>query len=173
MGTYKLKISWIGLLKWKEDAPKEGKAHVRTWRQMKQLIMDRFLPVDFEQYLYRLYHNCIQGHRTVAEYTFEFFRLVEHNRTEGTDSQQVARTQTEQQKAVAALGIRVVLRDRILIQNLMEITVTVVANRGTNPTIVPIVGKLTWLKRMRVTMRIMMLMKSTNELIFPMRKAMN
>ncbi|VVA27316.1 PREDICTED: LOC110094610 [Prunus dulcis] len=173
MGTYKLKISWTGLLKWKEDAPKEGKAYVRTWPPMKQLIMDRFLPVDFEQYLYRIYHNCIQGHRTVVEYTFEFLRLVEHKSTEETNSQQVARTQREQHKAVAALGIRVFLRDRILTQNLMEITVIIAANRATNPTIVPIVGKLTWLKRMRVTMRIMMLMKSTNELILPMRKAMN
>ncbi|CAL9000317.1 unnamed protein product [Prunus brigantina] len=80
-----------------------------------------------------------------------------------------AEAQREQQKVVAALRIRVVSRDRILMKNLMEITVIVAANQATNPTIVPIVGKLTWLKRMRI----MVLMKIMKELISLMRKRIN
>ncbi|CAL2255228.1 unnamed protein product [Prunus armeniaca] len=53
----------------------------------------------------------------------------------------------------------------------MEITVIVAANRATNPTIVPIVSKLTWLKRMRMTMKITVLMKSMKKLNSPMTKA--
>ncbi|CAL8152295.1 unnamed protein product [Prunus armeniaca] len=55
----------------------------------------------------------------------------------------------------------------------MEITVIVAANRATNPTIVPIVSKLTWLKQMRMTMKITVLMKSMKKLNSPMRKATN
>ncbi|CAL2252709.1 unnamed protein product [Prunus armeniaca] len=44
-------------------------------------------------------------------------------------------------------------------------------NRATNPKIILIVSKLTWLKRMRMTMRIMVLMRSMKEL--DKRKATN
>lgn len=53
--------------------------------------------------------------------------------------------QREQQKAIATLGI-LVSRDKILMQNFMEITVIVAANWAINPTIVQIIDKLTWLK---------------------------
>ncbi|CAL2265438.1 unnamed protein product [Prunus armeniaca] len=55
----------------------------------------------------------------------------------------------------------------------MEIIVIVATNQATNPTIVQIVGKLTWLKRMRMTIRIMVLMKIMKELISLMRKRIN
>ncbi|KAI5334242.1 hypothetical protein L3X38_024375 [Prunus dulcis] len=154
MGTYKLKISWIGVVvemffelmevpevkmvkligfhpkgsaavwwnQLQKTCQRQRKAHVLTFRWMKQLMMDRFLPTNFKQYLYHLYHNFIQGHRTAAKNTSEFLRLAE-------------------------------------------------PNRATNPTIVSIASKLTWLKRMRMTMRIMVLMKSMKELISPIRKA--
>lgn len=54
-------------------------------------MMDRFLQADFEQYLYLIYHNRIQGQRTVAEYTTEFLCLAECNSLDEIDSQQVER----------------------------------------------------------------------------------
>ena len=58
---------------------------------MKQLLSAAFLPDDYEQILYRLYIECVQGTRTVAEYTSEFIRLSERNNLGESDSQKVAR----------------------------------------------------------------------------------
>ncbi|KAI5316499.1 hypothetical protein L3X38_036206 [Prunus dulcis] len=56
---------------------RQGKQRVRTWRKMKSLMMERFLPTDYEQILYRMYLGCAQGNRSVSEYTEEFMRLAE------------------------------------------------------------------------------------------------
>ncbi|CAN0876919.1 hypothetical protein LINGRAHAP2_LOCUS11566 [Linum grandiflorum] len=57
----------------------QRKAPIKTWRQMKQLMMERFLPNDYEKVLYKMYVNCVQGRMSVTEYTTEFLRLTEHN----------------------------------------------------------------------------------------------
>ncbi|XP_062014602.1 uncharacterized protein LOC133731182 [Rosa rugosa] len=46
---------------------KQRKQGVKTWRRMKQLMMERFLPDDYEQILYKLYIECVQGQK-VARY---------------------------------------------------------------------------------------------------------
>lgn len=58
---------------------------------MKQLMMEKFLPEDYEQILYKMYIECAQGKRTVTEYTAEFLRFSERNDLEETENQKVAR----------------------------------------------------------------------------------
>ncbi|KAL9678000.1 hypothetical protein QQ045_015838 [Rhodiola kirilowii] len=49
----------------------ERKRHVIMWRQMKQLMMKRFLPENYEQIPYKKYFECVQEKKTVTEYTNE------------------------------------------------------------------------------------------------------
>ncbi|CAA7051700.1 unnamed protein product [Microthlaspi erraticum] len=70
---------------------RQRKGPVKTWRRMKQLMLDRFLPEDYEQILYKMYLECVQGKRTVTEYTAEFVRFSERNDLGETDNQKVAR----------------------------------------------------------------------------------
>ncbi|CAL2264646.1 unnamed protein product [Prunus armeniaca] len=69
---------------------RQRKQQVRTWRKMKQLMMDWFLPTDYEQILYRMYIGCTQGNRSVSEYTEEFMRLAERNHLTETENQKEA-----------------------------------------------------------------------------------
>ncbi|KAJ9552803.1 hypothetical protein OSB04_016848 [Centaurea solstitialis] len=47
---------------------RQRKGPVRSWRRMKQLMSDRFLPEDYEQILYRMYLECAQEKSTRSSY---------------------------------------------------------------------------------------------------------
>lgn len=70
---------------------RQRKGPIKTWRRMKQYMMERFLPENYEQILYKMYIECAQGKRTVTEYTAEFLRFSERNDLEETENQKVAR----------------------------------------------------------------------------------
>ena len=46
---------------------------------MKQLLRVRFLPPDYEQYIFYAYQRCTQDNMRVNDYTAEFFKLEERN----------------------------------------------------------------------------------------------
>ena len=90
--AYKLKggasVWWDKL---RETRMREGRGPVQTWRRMKQLLRGRFLPSDYEQYIFDAYQRCAQGSRSVNEYTVEFLRLAERNQLSKSENQQAAR----------------------------------------------------------------------------------
>ena len=54
-------------------------------------MMERFLPEDYEQILYKMYLECAQGTRSVSEYTTEFLHFSERNDLGESENQKVAR----------------------------------------------------------------------------------
>ncbi|KAI0491611.1 hypothetical protein KFK09_025871 [Dendrobium nobile] len=79
---------WNQLLQMRQ---REGKGPVRSWNRMKQLLRSQLLPTDYEQILYMKYQQCIQGSRSVSEYTEEFHRLSARNNLNESTNQLVAR----------------------------------------------------------------------------------
>ncbi|KAI0500296.1 hypothetical protein KFK09_018508 [Dendrobium nobile] len=79
---------WVQLL---QNRRREGKGLVRSWYRMKQLMRGHFLPTDYEQMLYVQYQHCVQGPRSVSDYTEEFYRLSARNNLNESDNQLVAR----------------------------------------------------------------------------------
>ncbi|XP_028556926.1 uncharacterized protein LOC110109044 [Dendrobium catenatum] len=79
---------WAQILQMRQ---REGKGRVRTWGRMKQLLRAQFLPTDYEQILYIRYQHCVQGGRSVSDYTEEFNRLSARNNLNESNNQLVAR----------------------------------------------------------------------------------
>ncbi|PKU85169.1 RNA-directed DNA polymerase [Dendrobium catenatum] len=83
---------------------RSGKGNVRSWARMKQMLRAHFLPTDYEQLLYVRYQQCVQGSKTVSEYTEEFYRLSARNNLQESESQLVARYTS---------GLREVIQDKL------------------------------------------------------------
>ena len=79
---------------------------------MKQLLRGRFLPPDYEQYMFKPYQRCAQGMRNVNEYTSEFFRLAERNQLSESDNQQTT---------CYLNGLKPAIRDKIEVQMVLSV----------------------------------------------------
>lgn len=71
---------------------------------MKQLLRDRFLPLDYDQFLFHKDQRCSRGSQNVNEYIAEFLHLAEQNNLHEIDGQQVARY---------VEGLKPIIRNRI------------------------------------------------------------
>nr|XP_011459809.1 PREDICTED: uncharacterized protein LOC105350104 [Fragaria vesca subsp. vesca] len=92
---------------------RQRKKPVKNWRRMKQLMTERFLPEDYEQILYKMYLDCVQGAKTVTEYTAEFVRLSERNDLGESEGQKVARYIS---------GLRPSIQEKIGLQTMWSVT---------------------------------------------------
>ncbi|KAJ9557359.1 hypothetical protein OSB04_011973 [Centaurea solstitialis] len=90
---------------------RQRKGPVRSWRRMKQLMLERFLPEDYEQILYKMYLECNQGMRSVTDYTTEFLRLSERNEI----------GESEGQKVALVSGLRPTIQDKIGLQTMWTV----------------------------------------------------
>jgi hypothetical protein len=64
---------------------------IRTWKKMVTKIKEKFLPVDYQQNLFRQVQNLRQRETYVREYTEEFFRLSLRAGLKEPEFQRVAR----------------------------------------------------------------------------------
>lgn len=82
--TYKLKGGAFSWWKLQMDISKrEGRAFVRSWMQ------DKFLPMDYDHYLFHWYQYCLQWNKYIHKYNAEFWRLTQCNHLQELESQQV------------------------------------------------------------------------------------
>ena len=89
-----IKLKSIAAVWWDKlviQRQRQRKGPVRSWRRMKQLMLERFLPEDCEQILHKMYLDCVQGKKSVNEYTTEFICLAERNELAESENQKVAR----------------------------------------------------------------------------------
>ncbi|KAJ9550523.1 hypothetical protein OSB04_014568 [Centaurea solstitialis] len=92
---------------------RQQRGPVRSWRRMKQLMIERFLPEDYEQILYKMYLACNQGSRSVADYTAEFIRLTDRNEIGESENQKVARYIS---------GLKTSIQDKIGLQTVWTVS---------------------------------------------------
>ncbi|GFZ18991.1 hypothetical protein Acr_27g0007300 [Actinidia rufa] len=111
--AYKLKggaSAWWDNLQ--QSRARQRKAPIRTWRRMRRLMEERFLPPDYQQELFRQYQECRQGVRTSEAYTEEFYRLSARNNLPESEDQQIARFVN---------GLRVAIRDQVSLQTMYSL----------------------------------------------------
>ena len=83
-------------------------------------MADRFLPLNYQQELFRQYQDCRQGTWTVNKYMEEFGRLANCNDLEETEDQQISRF---------VHRLRVSIRDQVSLQTLYTLNEVVTLSK--------------------------------------------
>ena len=79
---------------------REGRCPVKTWHRMKRLLRGKFLPLNYEQYIFDAYQRCTQGIKSVNEYIVEFFRLEKRNKLSESENHQATRYLNELKQTI-------------------------------------------------------------------------
>ncbi|KAK2661600.1 hypothetical protein Ddye_000174 [Dipteronia dyeriana] len=92
---------------WWHAHVRHSKTKIQSWQHMKQLMISRFLPIDYKDILFRQYLNCCQGDRSVQEYVNEFYRLSARTASYGLQESE------DYLIAKFIVGLRVEIQDRV------------------------------------------------------------
>ncbi|GKE45616.1 putative reverse transcriptase domain-containing protein, partial [Tanacetum coccineum] len=68
-----------------------GKPRVTSWRKMKKLLRENFIPHNYKRLMYQRLQNLKQGTKSVKDYTTEFYQLIARNAIQETEDQLVSR----------------------------------------------------------------------------------
>ncbi|GJU18429.1 putative nucleotidyltransferase, ribonuclease H [Tanacetum coccineum] len=68
-----------------------GKPRVTSWRKMKKLLRENFIPHNYQRLMYQQLQNLKQGTKSIEDYTTEFYQLIARNDIQETDDQFVSR----------------------------------------------------------------------------------
>ncbi|GJV41637.1 putative nucleotidyltransferase, ribonuclease H [Tanacetum coccineum] len=68
-----------------------GKPRVTSWRKMKKLLRENFIPHNYQRLMYQRLQNLKQGTKSVEDYTTKFYQLIARNDIQETDDQLVSR----------------------------------------------------------------------------------
>ncbi|GJT71687.1 putative nucleotidyltransferase, ribonuclease H [Tanacetum coccineum] len=68
-----------------------GKPRVTSWRKMKKLLKENFIPHNYQRLMYQRLQNLKQGTKSVEDYTTEFYQLIARNDIQETEDQLVSR----------------------------------------------------------------------------------
>ena len=83
-------------------------------------MADRFLPLDYQQELFRQYKDCKQGTQTINKYMEEFDKLANPDELEETEDQRIFRF---------VHGLRVSIRDQVTLQTLYTLNEAVTLSK--------------------------------------------
>ncbi|GJU49514.1 putative reverse transcriptase domain-containing protein, partial [Tanacetum coccineum] len=68
-----------------------GKPRFTSWRKMKKLLGENFIPHNYQRLMYQRLQNLKQGTKSVEDYTTEFYQLISRNDIQETNDQLVSR----------------------------------------------------------------------------------
>ncbi|GJS97413.1 putative reverse transcriptase domain-containing protein [Tanacetum coccineum] len=67
------------------------KPRVTSWKKMKKLLRENFIPHNYQRLMYQLLQNLNQGTKLVEDYTTKFYQLIARNDIQETEYQLVSR----------------------------------------------------------------------------------
>ncbi|GKC39997.1 putative reverse transcriptase domain-containing protein [Tanacetum coccineum] len=88
-------INWLVAVKeWQQlklTRERVGKPRVTSWRKMKKLLRENFIPHNYQRLMYQRLQNQKQGTKSVEDYTTKFYQLIARNYIQEIEDQLFSR----------------------------------------------------------------------------------